>query len=155
MLVLYAVWWHSWPHIDITPFSRSVTCTFLALPFFTAKMYFWMGYQLFFQSRPLWNLSVWSGCAYIIGICNTKVDSWKMIIWPSKSLIWMLWYTWVFPTNFTEESKQVRYCNNMNRDELESTWNRMLKNEICSIGLNPSVICYIQQYLSYCILVSI
>jgi len=40
--VLYAQpSWYSfspWPHIDITPLGRSVTCTFLASPFFTAEM---------------------------------------------------------------------------------------------------------------------
>ena len=29
----------SWPHSDITSLSRSVTCTFLALPFFTAELF--------------------------------------------------------------------------------------------------------------------
>ena len=34
----------SWPHIDITPLGRSVTCTFLASPFFTAEMF--LGYHI-------------------------------------------------------------------------------------------------------------
>jgi len=29
----------SWPHSDITSLSRSVTCTFLTLPFFTAEKF--------------------------------------------------------------------------------------------------------------------
>ena len=29
----------SWPHSDITSLGRSVTCTFLASPFFTAEMF--------------------------------------------------------------------------------------------------------------------
>jgi len=29
----------SWPHIDITTLGRSVTCTFLASPFFTVEMF--------------------------------------------------------------------------------------------------------------------
>ena len=29
----------SWPHGDITSLGRSVTCTFLASPFFTAEMF--------------------------------------------------------------------------------------------------------------------
>ena len=84
---------------------------FLGLTFFHRKDAFWMGYQLCFQSRPLWSLLVWWGCA-----CNhrNKINSQKMFISPSKSLIW--WYTRVFPTTtipFTEASKQVRFCNNM------------------------------------------
>jgi len=47
-LILYAgvlymqpTWYRfsSWPHTDITPLGRSVTCIFLALPFFTAEMF--------------------------------------------------------------------------------------------------------------------
>jgi len=29
----------SWPHTDITPLGRSVTCTFLALPFLWQRCY--------------------------------------------------------------------------------------------------------------------
>ena len=29
----------SWPHSDITSLTRSVTCIFLALPFFTAELF--------------------------------------------------------------------------------------------------------------------
>ena len=139
MLVLYAVWWHSWPHIDITPFNRSVTCNFLASPFFTAKM-FLMVYQLFFQSRPLWNQLVWWGCAYNH---RNKINSLKMIISPSKSLmIWILWYTWVFPTTttpFTEASKQARFCNNM--DDTCTEMNLNLLELAVYIWCNLSAIC--------------
>jgi len=34
----------SWPHIDITPLGHSVTCTFLALPFFYSRDVFGIGY---------------------------------------------------------------------------------------------------------------
>ena len=64
------------------------------------------------------------------------------------SLQWSEYYDWpeCFLLPFREESKQVRYCNNMDetcRDELELASLGMLKIEICSIWWNPSVICYI------------
>jgi len=144
-----AVWWHSWPHIDITPFSRTVTCTFLASPFFYSKNAFWMGYQLFFQSRPLWNQLVWWGCAYNH---RNKINSWKIIFSQSESLmIWILWY--MVPTTtkpFTESSKQVRFCNNMDDTCTEMNLNLL---ELAAYGV------IFQQYFtyssSYYILVSI
>jgi len=39
----------SWPHSDITSLGHSVTCTFLAYPFFTAEM-FWDRISVLFMS---------------------------------------------------------------------------------------------------------
>ena len=40
VLYMQPSWYNlsSWPHSDITSLGRSVTCTFLASPFFTAEM---------------------------------------------------------------------------------------------------------------------
>ena len=41
----------SWPHSDITSLSRSVTCTFLALLFFTAELF--LEYMLYNKALEL------------------------------------------------------------------------------------------------------
>ena len=50
----------SWLHSDITSLSRSATCTFLALPFFTAEMF--LGY-------------------FIIGLPTTDKHPKSLILW--------------------------------------------------------------------------
>ena len=128
---------HSWPHIDITPFSRSVTYTFLAR-FFHSKDVF---LNLRWDINSFFKAGLYGTCLsdQVVQISYKTLslklqNSQKMIIWQSKSLIiWMLWYTWVCPIYYQEliiyikaplyilwtldttihRSEQVRYCNNM------------------------------------------
>ena len=84
-----------------------------------------------------------------------------MIIWPSKSL--MIWMNTVINLSVSYYPSQKQASKSdiviiwMIRAQtwIELTWTRMIKNEICSIWWNPSVICYVQQCLSYYILASI
>ena len=62
MLVFYAVWLHSWPHSDITPLSRSVTCTFLGSSFFLTAKDFLMGYQFFIGVCQLYSIAIVATC---------------------------------------------------------------------------------------------
>jgi len=55
----------------------------------------------------LWGFSLRWTHIYIIGICNTKIASRQMIIWPGNDLITMIHLTECFLLPFTEASKQA------------------------------------------------
>jgi len=49
----------SWPHSDFTLLSHSVTCTFLALPFFKSEMFLeYVGYHICFETAQATKIHV-------------------------------------------------------------------------------------------------
>ena len=58
----------SWPHSDITSLGYSVTCIFLALPFFTAEMFLEVttNSELNARFKELW--SAISGMALLVAV---------------------------------------------------------------------------------------
>ena len=71
---------------------------------FTAKVYFWMGYQFFFQSRPVCLIRL----SYIIKLTARRWSFDLVSLWSEYYDI-----PECFLLFFTEASKQVRYCNNI------------------------------------------